>query len=51
MEADFPSRTRSRSDLYRFRLVHGRMNECWFALYARCQIGNGGQSRFSLNGH
>jgi hypothetical protein len=34
----FFSRTRSRTDANRFRWVHDRMDECWFAPYARCRV-------------
>jgi hypothetical protein len=33
MEADFVSRERHGTDLNRFRWVHDRMDECWFALF------------------
>ena len=37
----FPSKTRSRSDLYRFRWLHDRMNECWFAVLVRRRVDTG----------
>ena len=55
MEADFKSREHPyRTDLNRFRWVHDRMNECWFAL--RCMhvleyVGSGGESQYSLKGY
>ena len=42
MEADFCSRENHyRTDLNRFRWVHDRMNECWFALLVRCRVDTG----------
>ena len=42
MEADFKSREHPyRTDLNRFRWVHDRMNECWFALLGRCRVDTG----------
>ena len=43
MEADFVSREHApgRSDLNRFRWVHDRMNECWFALLVRHRMDTG----------
>ena len=42
MEADFCSRENHyRTDLNRFRWVHDRMNECWFALLVRRQVDTG----------
>ena len=35
------SRTFSQSDLNRFRWVHDRMNECWFALLVHCRMDSG----------
>ena len=47
----FSAEIRSSTDANRCRWVHDRMNECWFALYARRRVGSGGQSRFLLKGH
>ena len=39
MEADFIYREHfHRSDLNRFRWVHDRMDECWFAMLVRCRV-------------
>jgi hypothetical protein len=37
MEADFVSREHT-TDLNRFRWVHDRMDECWFALLVRRRV-------------
>jgi hypothetical protein len=39
MGADFSSEIRSSTNANRFRWVNDRMNECWFALYARRRVG------------
>jgi hypothetical protein len=42
MEADFKSREHPyRTDLNRFRWVHDRVDECWFALLVRRRVDTG----------